>query len=73
MKRSSLTLTINETCKLFRSYGVPMEQTRLADGIESGIYPFGRLVRVSPRGRRVFEIWRCDVENYIESKQPKKH
>lgn len=71
MKRSPLTMTLDDVCKLFRSYGIPMEITRLADDIESGIYPFGRLVKKSPNGRRTFEIWRCDVEAFIESKQPK--
>lgn len=70
MKRSQLTMTLDDVCKLFRSYGIPMEATRLADDIESGYYPFGRLVKKSPNGRRTFEIWRIDVENYINSKIP---
>lgn len=70
MKRSKLTMTLEDVCKLFRSYGIPMETTRLADGIESGYYPFGSLVKKSPNGRRTFEIWRIDVENYIKSKTP---
>lgn len=70
MKRSPLTMTLEDVCKLFRSYGIPMEVIRLADDIEAGIYPFGRLVKVSPTGRRTFEIWRCDVEAFIKSKMP---
>lgn len=70
MKRSPLTMTVLDVCKLFRSYGIPMEATRLSDDIEAGIYPFGRLVKVSSTGRRTFEIWRCDVEAYIQSKMP---
>jgi len=63
-------MTLEDVCKLFRSYGIPMEVRRLADGMENGAYPFGRLIRKSPNGRRTFEIWRCDVEAFIESKMP---
>lgn len=70
MKRSLLTMTLEDVCKLFRSYGIPMEITRLADDIEAGIYPFGRLIKKSPTGRRTFEIWRVDVESFIKSKMP---
>lgn len=73
MKRSPLTMTLDDVCKLFRSYGIPMELGRLADDIASGIYPFGRVVRVSPNGRRTFEIWRCDVEAFIKSKMPENY
>lgn len=70
MKRSPLTMTIEDVCKLFRSYGIPMEATRLAEDIARGEYPFGRVVKTSPTGRRTFEIWRCDVEAFIQSKMP---
>ena len=65
-----LTMTINDVAKLFRSYGVPIELGRLADDIASGAYPFGRVVRISPNGRRTFEIWRVDVEAFLKSKMP---
>lgn len=71
MKRSPLTMTLNDVCQLFRSYGIPMELGRLADDIANGIYPFGRVIKTSPTGRRSFEIWRVDVEAFIESKKPK--
>lgn len=70
MKRSNMTMTINDVAKLFRQYGVPIELGRLADGIASGDYPFGRVVRVSDGGRRTFEIWRVDVEAFLKSKMP---
>lgn len=73
MKRSPLTMTIQDVCKLFRSYGIPMETTRLAEDIATGVYPFGRLVKTSANGRRTFEIWRCDVEAFIESKMPESY
>lgn len=70
MKRSNLTMTIGDVAALFRSYGIPIELGRLADDIASGAYPFGRVVRVSASGRRTFEIWRVDVEAFLQSKIP---
>lgn len=70
MKRSNLTMTIQDVANLFREYGVPIELRRLADDIASGEYPFGRVVRTSPNGRRTFEIWRVDVEAFLRSKIP---
>lgn len=69
-KRFGLTMTVNEVCEMFRSYGIRMEARRLSDGIASGVYPFGRVVRVSGSGRRTFEIWRIDVENFLKSRIP---
>jgi hypothetical protein len=63
-----LTMTIQDVCTLFRKSGIPMEATRLSDDIAGGVYPFGRLVKTSPNGRRTFEIFRCDVEAFIKSK-----
>lgn len=70
MKRSNLTMTIQDVAKLFREYGIPIELGRLADDIASGAYPFGRVVRTSATGRRTFEIWRVDVEAFLRSKTP---
>ena len=70
MKRSNLTMTIQDVAKLFREYGIPIELRRLSDDIASGAYPFGRVVKTSPNGRRTFEIWRVDVEAFLHSKIP---
>ena len=67
---AKLTLSTNETCDLLRKSGIPMDVHRLCDGIADGYYPFGRLVRTSPNGRRTFEIYRVDVEAFIKSKTP---
>ena len=71
MQRSNLTMTIGDVAKLFRSFGIPIEVRRLADDIASGLYPFGRVVKTSPNGRRTFEIWRVDVDAFLQSKMPK--
>lgn len=72
MAKRALTATINETVEIMRSAGIPMTSATLADGIESGVYPFGRLVRKSETtGRRTFEIFRVDIQQFLESKTPK--
>ena len=70
MPNQKLTMTINEVAAMFRASGISIEVGRLADGIASGDYPIGRVVRVSPGGRRTFEIWRVDVLRFLESKTP---
>lgn len=66
-----LAMTLEDVCSEFRKYGIPMEKSRLSNDIAAGVYPFGRVAKTSPRGRRTFEIWRCDVEMFLESKMPK--
>lgn len=63
-------VTLNEACAIFRQNGISISSPALADGIQAGKYPFGR-VRTGTGQRRVFEIWRKDVEAFIESlKEP---
>lgn len=66
----SYTLTLNQCLDLFRSVGIPMDKKRLSDGIKAGIYP-GRIISVGPTGRTCFEIWRKDVEAFLEERKPK--
>lgn len=68
----SITVTINEVAAMFRAAGMKVSPVTLADGIEAGVYPFGRLVKKSSAaGRRQFEIFRVDVQRFLESKTPK--
>lgn len=71
MARSNITMTLNEVANAFRAVGIPMHVKRLADGIADGTYPFGRVVQTSATGRRTFEIFRVDFQNWLESKIPK--
>lgn len=70
MARSNLRMTLDDVCQAFREMGVPMEKGRLADDIAAGVYPFGRVAKVSPNGRRTFDIWRVDVERFLQSRIP---
>lgn len=69
-KHERLTLTLEGVCKLFRERGVPMDKARLARDLAAGdVYPFGRVTNTSVTGRHTFEIWRKDVENFLDSKE----
>lgn len=65
-----LTMNLTEVAQLFRQHGVPADPNKIADGIATGRYPFGKLIAVSPNGRRTFEIWRVDVLRFLEDKTP---
>lgn len=64
-----LTMNLNDVAKLFRENGIPANAAKIADGISSGAYPFGRVVSTSENGRRTFEIWRVDVLAFLQSRK----
>lgn len=59
-------LTLAETCTQFRKAGISITNDTLADDIEAGKYPFGRLVKKTGQ-RRTFEIWAKDVQAFLDS------
>lgn len=61
-------MTLNECATAMRDRGIPCSPARIADCIESGVYTFGRLVRSGKTGRRTFEIWRVDFEQWLAEK-----
>lgn len=64
-----LTLNVNEAVQRLRNGGIPMTAAKLADGIETGVYTFGRMVSKNPNsGRRHFEIFTSDVDAFIQAK-----
>lgn len=67
---NSYTLTLKQCVELFQSVGIPMDNKKLSEGIKAGIYP-GRILNVGATGRHSFEIWRCDVEAFLQEKKPK--
>lgn len=62
------TMTLHDVCKVFRGAGIQTSPQVIADGIVDGAYPFGRLVKIGPNGNRRFEIFRTDVNAFLESK-----
>lgn len=64
-----LTLNVNEATQRLRAAGIRMTPAKLGDGIEQGVYTFGRMVSKNPEsGRRSFEIFAADVDAFILAK-----
>lgn len=68
MARKVGTMTLHHVCGVFREAGIPASPAKIAEGIVSGAYPFGRLVKVGPNGNRQFEIFPKDVYDWLDSK-----
>lgn len=64
----SPTMTLNECATEMRNHGIRCSEMDVADAIEHGIYPFGRVKRVGNTGRRTFEIWRVDFERWLKER-----
>lgn len=66
MKRPIMTLT--ECLAEMREHGIPCSPSRVANEIENGTYPFGRVKSYGKTQRRTFEIWRVDFEKWLREK-----
>lgn len=56
-------MTLLDVCNDMRSRGAGMTQKTVADGIESGAFPFGKILSVT-NGRRHLLILRKDYETW---------
>lgn len=63
----TITMTLAEVTQILGQHGMAISPTRLADGIEDGHYPFGRLVTKGPAGRRKFEIFRVHFYAWLRT------
>lgn len=59
-------MTIADVCRDMRSRGMGLTHKTVTDGIESGLFPFGRLLATNPSGRRTFLILRKDYEAWAD-------
>lgn len=64
-----LTVPLEETAAILRQAGMRISAAEVANGIECGRYSFGRLISVGPTGRRRTEIFRVDLQRWLEEKQ----
>ena len=64
-----MTVTATEAAAVLRAKGMKVSVKRLVDGIQAGVYPFGRIVATGSSGRRTVEIFRGDLENWIKDKE----
>lgn len=60
------TMTMREVVNAMREVGFRTSEETVADGIESGRYPFGTLISSGKTGRRHFEILRVDFEKWLK-------
>ena len=65
-----LTMTLLEVYYAMREAGIRSSPMRISAGIESGAYPFGRVVSKGPNGKRTLEIYRVDFLNWLKTKMP---
>lgn len=63
------TMTLKDCATEMRDCGIRCTEMDIADAIESGIYPFGRVKRRGNTGRRTLEIWRVDFERWLAEKK----
>ncbi len=63
------TMTLQEVACAMRNAGIHCSAAGVAEAIEKGIYPFGRVKKVSDRtGYRSFEIFTVDFQRWLDEK-----
>lgn len=60
------TMTIYDCVQEMRRMGMRTCQAAVADGIETGLFPFGTMVKKN-RCRRKFQIYRVDFDRWAKS------
>ena len=69
--KNMLTMTPSECVEVLRNYGMKTTTRVIIDGIESGAYPFGRIVYKGETGRRKVEIFRIHFCQWLHEMLPK--
>lgn len=59
-------LTLEDVCRDMRKHGVKITAKTLADGIEAGVFPFGKIISVSDGGIRNILIMAKDYEAWAD-------
>ena len=67
----SLKVTATEAVNILRAHGMRLNVRSLIAGIEDGRYGFGTVINVGRTGRRTVEIFRGDLEKWIEERSGK--
>lgn len=63
------TVTLQEAASFLRARGLRTSATRVGDGIEQGVYPFG--VCIKREGNRTFEIYERLLEEWAAERESK--
>ena len=64
---AKVRMTLLDVCNDLRSRGMSTTQKTVSDCIESGVFPFGRVLSVNPSGRRTFLILGKDYEAWADA------
>lgn len=59
-------MTIAQVMRDMRSRGIPIGQKNLTIGIESGAFPFGRVISVGKTGRRTLLITAANYYSWAD-------
>lgn len=59
-------LTLNDVVLDMRERGLKMTKKTLADAIESGYFPFGKVISIGDNGVRNILIMRKDYEDWVD-------
>lgn len=60
-------MTVNETIDDMRRNGIRMSPKKFNCMVDSGVFPFVKIVRVSANGRRTQFIMRQEYQNWLKS------
>lgn len=63
---NKITMTTQEVSSRLREVGVHFSKETIVDGIASGLFPFGRVIRSGESGRRTILVFRRDLEQWIK-------
>lgn len=58
-------MTLAECTEEMRAKGFRTSPARIRNGLESGLYPFGRIISVGATGRKATEIYRVKFEAWL--------
>lgn len=70
MAEKKIMMGLHDVNRAMRKVGIHTSPVVIADGIASGVYPFGRVVSTGPTGRRHFEIFAVDFYAWLKTRIP---
>ena len=62
-----LTMTVNEVLSDMRKNGIRMSPKKFNFMVDSGMFPFVKLVRITTHGRRTQVIMRQEYQTWLKS------
>ena len=63
-----LTMSLLDVYHAMREAGIPCSPKKISAGIQTGAYPFGRVVSIGETGRCTLEVYRLETKIPKENK-----